>query len=84
MFQNFTFSVCKYIQILILFVNLQAGKRVILFSYGSGLTATMFSLKLNEGKKPFSLSNISSVMNVEAKLKSRTEVIPIAPLRCAL
>ncbi|XP_044484013.1 hydroxymethylglutaryl-CoA synthase [Mangifera indica] len=53
-----------------------AGKRVILFSYGSGLTATMFSLKLNEGQKPFSLSNISSVMNVEAKLKSRTEFPP--------
>ncbi|XP_031284154.1 hydroxymethylglutaryl-CoA synthase [Pistacia vera] len=53
-----------------------AGKRVVLFSYGSGLTATMFSLKLNEGQNPFSLSNIASVMNVAAKLKSRTEFPP--------
>ncbi|KAJ4832234.1 hypothetical protein Tsubulata_001991 [Turnera subulata] len=52
------------------------GKRVILFSYGSGLTATMFSLQLNEGKHPFSLSNIVAVMNVAGKLKSRHEVAP--------
>jgi hypothetical protein len=55
--------------------ELQAGKRVILFSYGSGSTATMFSLKLHEGQKPFSLSNIATVMNVSTKLKSRHEVI---------
>jgi 3-hydroxy-3-methylglutaryl CoA synthase len=54
---------------------LQAGKRVILFSYGSGLTATMFSLQLHEGQQPFSLSNIATVMNVPTKLKSRHEVI---------
>lgn len=53
-----------------------AGKRVILFSYGSGLTATMFSLRLNEGQGPFSLSNIATVMNVGAKLKSRNEFPP--------
>lgn len=54
---------------------LQAGKRVIMFSYGSGLTATMFSLQLHEGQRPFSLSNIATVMNVSAKLKSRQEVM---------
>ncbi|CAN1186287.1 Hydroxymethylglutaryl-CoA synthase [Linum perenne] len=53
-----------------------AGKRVLMFSYGSGLTATMFSLKLQEGQHPFSLSNIASVMNVDEKLKSRIEVQP--------
>ncbi|XP_050228579.1 hydroxymethylglutaryl-CoA synthase [Mercurialis annua] len=53
-----------------------AGKRIILFSYGSGLTATMFSLRLQEGQHPFSLSNIASVMNVGAKLKSRHEFSP--------
>ncbi|KAH9721687.1 Hydroxymethylglutaryl-CoA synthase [Citrus sinensis] len=52
------------------------GKRVVLFSYGSGLTATMFSLKLSEGHHPFSLSNILSVMNVAGKLKSRHEFPP--------
>ena len=53
---------------------LQAGNRVIMFSYGSGLTATMFSLRLNEGQHPFSLSNIAAVMNVAGKLESRHEV----------
>lgn len=49
---------------------------MILFSYGSGLTATMFSLRLHEGQHPFSLSNIATVMDVGGKLKSRHEVIP--------
>ncbi|MBA0744333.1 hypothetical protein Gogos_006964 [Gossypium gossypioides] len=53
-----------------------AGKRVILFSYGSGLTATMFSLRLHEGQHPFSLSNIATVMNIGGKLKSRHEFAP--------
>lgn len=57
-----------------IFLFLQAGQRVILFSYGSGLAATMFSLRLNEGQHPFSLSNIATVMNVSEKLKSRHEV----------
>ncbi|KAH1075086.1 hypothetical protein J1N35_027414 [Gossypium stocksii] len=56
--------------------NMQAGKRVILFSYGSGLTATMFSLRLHEGQHPFSLSNVATVMNVAGKLKSRREFAP--------
>ncbi|KAJ4713041.1 3-hydroxy-3-methylglutaryl coenzyme A synthase [Melia azedarach] len=53
-----------------------AGKRVVLFSYGSGSTATMFSLKLSEGQHPFSLSDIVSVMNVAEKLNSRHEFPP--------
>jgi hydroxymethylglutaryl-CoA synthase len=53
-----------------------AGNRVVMFSYGSGLTATMFSFRIREGKHPFSLSNIASVMNVDEKLKSRHEYPP--------
>ncbi|KAM7531228.1 hypothetical protein LguiB_034638 [Lonicera macranthoides] len=53
-----------------------SGNRVVMFSYGSGLTATMFSFHLREGKHPFSLSNIASVMNVAEKLKSRHEFPP--------
>ncbi|KAK8578759.1 hypothetical protein V6N13_142028 [Hibiscus sabdariffa] len=53
-----------------------AGQRVVLFSYGSGLTSTMFSLRLHEGQHPFSLSNIATVMNVAGKLKSRHEFSP--------
>ncbi|KAK8483804.1 hypothetical protein V6N13_021597 [Hibiscus sabdariffa] len=52
------------------------GKRVVLFSYGSGLTATMFSLRIHEVRHPFSLSNISTVMNVSGKLESRHEFTP--------
>ncbi|KAL1333657.1 hypothetical protein HN51_062522 [Arachis hypogaea] len=53
-----------------------ASKRVILFSYGSGLTSTMFSLQINEGQHPFSLSNIAKVLDIAAKLKSRHEFPP--------
>lgn len=52
----------------------QNDKRVIMFSYGSGLSSTMFSFRLREGQHPFSLSNIANVMNVDEKLKSRNEV----------
>ncbi|KAK9103460.1 hypothetical protein Sjap_020714 [Stephania japonica] len=52
------------------------GKRVVLFSYGSGLTSTMFSFRLSEGQHPFSLSNIANVMDISRKLKSRQEVSP--------
>ncbi|KAL1827230.1 hypothetical protein ACET3Z_005642 [Daucus carota] len=51
-------------------------KRVIMFSYGSGLSSTMFSFHLREGQHPFSLSNITNVMNVSEKLKSRNELPP--------
>ncbi|KAG5410731.1 hypothetical protein IGI04_007050 [Brassica rapa subsp. trilocularis] len=53
-----------------------AGKRVVMFSYGSGSTATMFSLRLCENQSPFSLSNIASVMDVGGKLKARHEYAP--------
>ncbi|KAH1233768.1 Hydroxymethylglutaryl-CoA synthase [Glycine max] len=52
------------------------GKRVVMFSYGSGLTATMFSFHLQEGQHPFNLSNIVTVMNVSDKLKQRVEIPP--------
>ncbi|XP_042498630.1 hydroxymethylglutaryl-CoA synthase-like [Macadamia integrifolia] len=51
-------------------------KRVIMFSYGSGLAATMFSLQLRGGQHPFTLSNIATVMNVSEKLKSRHKISP--------
>ena len=56
------------------YIDFQAGKRVIMFSYGSGPTATMFSFQLQNGQHPFSLLNIAMVMNVSEKLKSRLEV----------
>ncbi|KAB8111376.1 hypothetical protein EE612_049013 [Oryza sativa] len=51
-------------------------QRIVMFSYGSGLTSTMFSLKLNNGQDPFSLSNIASVLNATEKLESRHMTLP--------
>jgi 3-hydroxy-3-methylglutaryl CoA synthase len=42
-----------------------------MFSYGSGLTSTMFSFKINEGQHPFSLLNIANVLDVSKKLEAR-------------
>ncbi|KZV55860.1 hydroxymethylglutaryl-CoA synthase-like [Dorcoceras hygrometricum] len=53
-----------------------AGQRVMLFSYGSGLSSSMFSVRLNEAQHPFNLSNIASAMNISEKLKSRQEFPP--------
>ncbi|KAG8095628.1 hypothetical protein GUJ93_ZPchr0013g37999 [Zizania palustris] len=53
-----------------------AGQRIVMFSYGSGLTSTMFSFKINEGQHPFSLSNIASILDVSKKLESRHVVAP--------
>ncbi|KAG1360667.1 hydroxymethylglutaryl-CoA synthase [Cocos nucifera] len=47
------------------------GQRIVMFSYGSGLSSTMFSLKLQDGQHPFSLSNIATVLNVSEKLEAR-------------
>ncbi|XP_020586890.1 hydroxymethylglutaryl-CoA synthase [Phalaenopsis equestris] len=51
-------------------------QRIVMFSYGSGLASTMFSLKLNGGQHPFSLSHIASVLNVVEKLEARQEFSP--------
>nr|AGH33732.1 3-hydroxy-3-methylglutaryl CoA synthase [Asparagus officinalis] len=47
------------------------GQRIVMFSYGSGLSSTMFSFKIQDGRHPFTVSNIASVMNVDGKLDSR-------------
>ncbi|XP_010919200.1 hydroxymethylglutaryl-CoA synthase isoform X3 [Elaeis guineensis] len=47
------------------------GQRVVMFSYGSGLSSTMFSFKIQDGQHPFSLSNIVNVMNISQKLELR-------------
>uniref|UniRef100_A0A0E0ENL5 Hydroxymethylglutaryl-CoA synthase n=1 Tax=Oryza meridionalis TaxID=40149 RepID=A0A0E0ENL5_9ORYZ len=52
------------------------GQRILMFSYGSGLTSTMFSLRLHDGQHPFSLMNIASVLDVTTKLESRHVTSP--------
>jgi hydroxymethylglutaryl-CoA synthase len=42
-----------------------------MFSYGSGLTSTMFSFMINEGHHPFSLLNIANILDISKKLKAR-------------
>lgn len=50
------------------------GQRVLMFSYGSGLASTMFSFKIRERELPFTVSNITEVMDIQSKLDSRQEV----------
>uniref|UniRef100_A0A0D9XAF9 Hydroxymethylglutaryl-CoA synthase n=1 Tax=Leersia perrieri TaxID=77586 RepID=A0A0D9XAF9_9ORYZ len=52
------------------------GQRILMFSYGSGLTSTMFSLRLRDGQHPFSLMSIASVLDVTTKLESRHVTSP--------
>ncbi|CAM6100750.1 unnamed protein product [Calypogeia fissa] len=52
------------------------GKRVVLFSYGSGLAASMFSFKVNQGQTPFSLPTIAEALNITALLKATIAVPP--------
>ncbi|GLJ12432.1 hypothetical protein SUGI_0190820 [Cryptomeria japonica] len=52
------------------------GQRVLMFSYGSGLASTIFSLKIREGQHPFTISNIAEVMDLQSKLESRNEFSP--------
>ncbi|XP_046327522.1 hydroxymethylglutaryl-CoA synthase 1-like [Haliotis rufescens] len=55
-----------------------AGKRVILFSYGSGLAATMFSLKATDDVSPSSQLRrvVASLSNLKQRLDLRTKVDP--------
>ncbi|KAH7404783.1 hypothetical protein KP509_15G042500 [Ceratopteris richardii] len=41
------------------------GKRALMFSYGSGLASTLFSVQFHEGEGNFTLSNIHSVLDAE-------------------
>lgn len=49
----------------------QVGKRIVMFSYGSGLSSSMFSFKIQDGQHPFSISNVANLMKVSEKLDSR-------------
>ncbi|KAK2179655.1 hypothetical protein NP493_478g03006 [Ridgeia piscesae] len=55
-----------------------AGKRVVLFSYGSGLASSMFSLRVSENTSPGSDLDklVSSLGDLKARLESRLRVDP--------
>ena len=55
---------------------LQEGKRVLVFSYGSGLMSTLFSFKVNAGAGPFTLQSLVDNLRVSELLDSRTKVGP--------
>ena len=53
------------------------GKRVGLFSYGSGLAATMFSFKAGEGSGDFTLDRmVQSISDLKSRLESRVKISP--------
>ena len=51
------------------------GSRTIMFSYGSGLVSTMFSLKMNHDIMPW-LSTMRKTVNLKERLHNRTEITP--------
>lgn len=54
-----------------------AGKRLLMFSYGSGLASTLFSLRVGTGADVESRLNlISEKANIDARLAARTQVTP--------
>ncbi|KAK7100645.1 hydroxymethylglutaryl-CoA synthase 1-like [Littorina saxatilis] len=54
------------------------GKRVVLFSYGSGLAASMYSLRFADDRTPDSPLEqlVSSLSDLQARLESRQKVVP--------
>lgn len=52
------------------------GKRTLMFAYGSGLAATLFSLRFREGEELFTLSKIASSLDITSKLNSFIVVSP--------
>ncbi|KAK7482697.1 hypothetical protein BaRGS_00018290 [Batillaria attramentaria] len=55
-----------------------AGKRVVLFSYGSGSASAMFSLRVTEDRSPGSALEklVSSLSDLQQRLDSRQKVAP--------
>lgn len=54
------------------------GKRVLMFSYGSGLASSLFSFQVHQGQPPFSVSEIVQKMSISEKLNTRIIVDPKA------
>ncbi|KAI5064236.1 hypothetical protein GOP47_0020906 [Adiantum capillus-veneris] len=52
------------------------GKRTLMFSYGSGLASTLFSIRFREGEGHFTMSRISSALDVANKIQSFITVSP--------
>lgn len=52
----------------------QEGKRILVFSYGSGLMSTLFSFKVLSGSPSFSLSNLLLHLDVNGLLERRNKV----------
>ena len=48
------------------------GKRILMFSYGSGLAATLFSIRVEGDVRP-----IKQITQVQARLESRQSITPI-------
>jgi hydroxymethylglutaryl-CoA synthase len=53
----------------------QAGKRILMFSYGSGLAASMFSIRARENAKD-RLREIQHILDIHGRLNARVECPP--------
>ncbi|KAK9809077.1 hypothetical protein WJX72_009054 [[Myrmecia] bisecta] len=53
-----------------------AGRRILMFSYGSGIAAGMFIIRAREVPGKFGLANIQAKGDLEARLAARTSVQP--------
>lgn len=53
-----------------------AGKRLLLFSYGSGSIASIFTIHARQTDSKFSLEKMAQVLDFDAKLAQRTELTP--------
>ena len=55
----------------------QAGARLLLFSYGSGLASSMFSIKVgSDAKAREALRKMKLATNLEARLAQRVKMAP--------
>lgn len=52
------------------------GKRLLMFSYGSGLVSSMFSFRVQEGVGQFTLGSLLEAMDVPSLLSARLKVTP--------
>ncbi|XP_076462936.1 hydroxymethylglutaryl-CoA synthase 1-like [Babylonia areolata] len=60
------------------------GKRIVLFSYGSGLAASMFSIRVSEDRSPDSPLErlVSSLCDLQNRLDGREKVAPVDFDKC--
>jgi hydroxymethylglutaryl-CoA synthase len=62
---------------------LQQGKRILVFAYGSGVAATLFSLRVDGDLAPLIAPSQLSAQLAERIVISPTDYDAVRPLRCS-